>query len=154
MNFNGLGYEASPLSSSLLCTTRSPAACLEMGPNRILTTVGDSLPFGDSWKNLNRLFFLLSGSSSLEDHGAVLISMDVLMEAACQDRLAVCLVFGSSGKSLCLLLSPPEQQIAFHLHRDKLPWSVSNPLVGLHTSRETYPPAKIEDLLQTGTYRP
>lgn len=119
-NFNGLGYEASPLSSSLLHRAKSPAVCLERGLGRILVTVGESLPFGGSWQNLNRLGFLLSGSSSLEDHRAVSISMGVLMEAACQVRLTVCLVPSHSGKCPCLLLSPPEQQITFQFHRDRL----------------------------------
>lgn len=135
----------------MLHTARSPAACLEIGPGRILITVGESLQFGDSWKNSNRLFFLLSGSPNLEDHSAVLISMGILMEAACQVGLTVCLVPGCSGKSPCLLLSPSEQQIAFHLHRDRLPWSICSPPVGLAKVRKTYPPVKIEGLFQIGT---
>lgn len=65
------------------------------------------------------------------------------MEAACQVGRAVYLVPSLSGRYLFLLLHPPEQQITFHLYRDRLSWSIGSLLVGLLEAKKICLPVKI-----------
>lgn len=107
-------------------------------------------PYYSKKSSYIRLVSLLSRSFNLEDCETALILMGVLMEASCQVRHTVCLVPGLSERYLFLLLHLPEQQITFHLYRDRLSWSIGSPLVGLLEAKKTYLPVKIEGLFQIG----
>lgn len=104
-------------SSQTDWTSHAPASPQKISIGRVMRLPYSVAPYYSKKSCCVRLVSLLSGSFCLQDHEAVLIPMDVLMEAACQVRCTVYLVPGSSEIYPFLLQSPPEQQITFHLYR-------------------------------------
>lgn len=129
-------------------TSYAPASAQKISMGRVMRLHSSAGPYYPKKSCCVRLASLLSQSFGLEDDGAILMLMGVLMEAACQVRCTVCLVPGLSGRYPFLLLCPPEQQITFHSYRDRLSWPIGSLLVGLLKAKKTCLPVKIEGLSQ------